>query len=214
MSTPLPARLFVTGTDTGVGKTVVSALLLAGRGGRYWKPVQSGAEEDSDSQTVAELSGRGPGCLLPEAYRLRAPLSPHRAALLDGVRIDLARLALPPLPAGEPLVVEGAGGALVPLAPGLLMTDLMAALGLPVLVVARSGLGTINHTLLTVEALRARGLAVAGVVLCGPRDAADGHNRQAIEEYGQVRVVGELEPLAELTPAALRAAWAHHFPGC
>jgi len=210
MSTPLPPRLFVTGTDTGVGKTVVSAVLLAGRGGHYWKPVQSGADQDSDSQTVARLSGRGPGCVLPEAYRLAAPLSPHQAALLEGVRIDPARLALPEVPGGGPLVVEGAGGVLVPLAPGLLMADLMAALGLPVLVVARSGLGTINHTLLTVGELRRRALDVAGVVLCGPRDAA---NREAIESYGQVRVVAELEPLPELHPAALRAAWARCFPG-
>ncbi len=209
--TALPRRLFVTGTDTGVGKTVLCAMLLAARGGRYWKPVQSGAREDSDSLAVARLSGRGPGCLLPEAYRLAAPLSPHEAARLEGVRIDPARLGIPPLPAGEPLVVEGAGGALVPLAPGLLMTDLMAALGLPVLVAARSGLGTINHTLLTLEALRARGLDVAGVVLCGPLNPA---NRRAIEEYGRVRVAGELEPLAALGPEALRAAWARGFRGC
>ncbi len=208
----LPGRIFVSGTDTDVGKTVVCALLMAGRGGWYWKPVQSGTDDGpeagSDSGRVARLAGLPAGRTLPEAYRLRAPLSPHEAAAREGLAIDPARLVLPPVPADEPLVVEGAGGVLVPLAPGYLMADLMADLGLPVLLVARSGLGTINHTLLSLAELRRRGLPVAGVVLNGPPEPA---NRAAIEEYGAVRVLAEVPPLPDLTPEALRAAFARHF---
>jgi dethiobiotin synthase len=204
----LPSRLFVTGTDTDVGKTVVSALIMAGRGGYYWKPVQSGTVEGTDTATVRALAGLAAGRCLPEAYSRREPLSPHEAAVRDGVRIDPARLALPDVPEGEPLVVEGAGGVMVPLAPGLLTLDFMRALALPVLVVARSGLGTINHTLLTLQAIRHAGLEVAGVVMNGPRKPA---NRQAIEEFGGVRIIAELEPLAELTPRALRRAYSEVF---
>ena len=204
----LPNRLFVTGTDTDVGKTVVSALIMAGRGGYYWKPVQSGTVEGTDTATVRAMAGLAADRCLPEAYSLRQPLSPHEAAELDGVRIDPARLALPDIPEDEPLVVEGAGGIMVPLAPGLVTLDFMRALSLPLLVVARSGLGTINHTLLTVQAIRNASLEVAGVVMNGPRKPA---NRQAIEEFGGVRVVAELEPLAELTPESLRRAYGEAF---
>ena len=204
----LPNRLFVTGTDTDVGKTVVSALIMAGRGGYYWKPVQSGTVEGTDTATVRAIAGLAAEHCLPEAYSLRQPLSPHEAAEFDGVRIDPARLALPDIPEDEPLVVEGAGGIMVPLAPGLLTLDFMRALALPVLVVARSGLGTINHTLLTVQAIRHAGLEVAGVIMNGPRKPA---NRQAIEDFGGARVLAELEPLAELTPESLRRAYEKMF---
>lgn len=199
----LPERLFVTGTGTDVGKTVVCALLLAGRGGRYWKPVQSGVVEGTDSEAVRRMAGLPSAAVLPEAYRLAAALSPHEAAAREGVAIDPARLALPPGAADGPLVVEGAGGLLVPIAPRYLMADLAADLGLPVLVVAASGLGTINHTLLTLAELRRRALPVAGVVMNGPPNPA---NREAIETYGDVAVLAEVPPLDELTPAALRAA--------
>ena len=204
----LPERLFVTGTDTDVGKTVVSAVIMAGRGGFYWKPVQSGTVEGTDTATVRTLAGLSADRCLSEAYSMREPLSPHEAAELDGVRIDPARLSLPEIPEGEPLVVEGAGGVMVPLAPGFTALDFMRTLALPVVVVARSGLGTINHTLLTLQALRTAGLQVAGVVLNGPRKPA---NKQAIEEFGGVRVIAELEPLAELTPGALRRAYNRAF---
>lgn len=204
----LPPRLFVTGTDTDVGKTVVSALLLAGRGGYYWKPVQSGADQGTDTQAVRAMSGLPSHRFLAEACTLRAPLSPHEAAAREGARIDLADIRMPDFPEGEPLVVEGAGGVMVPLGDGLFMLDLMRALALPVLVVARSGLGTINHTLLTVAALRRSGLEVAGVVLNGPRNPA---NRAAIEEYGSVRVAAEVAPLPDLAPRTLFWAYREAF---
>jgi dethiobiotin synthetase/malonyl-CoA O-methyltransferase len=182
--------IFVTGTDTGVGKTMVSAWLVRSWGGEYWKPVQSGTIEAWDADPVRAAA---PGAIVhPSTYALSAPLSPHEAARLEGVTIRLDAFHLPA--ARRPLVVEGAGGALVPLNDRDLMVDLMIHLDLPVLVVARSGLGTINHTLMTVAVLRDRGARIAGVVLNGPPNPA---NRQAIEHFADVNVVAELPMLAD-----------------
>ena len=160
------AAWFVSGTDTGIGKTVVSAWLALHNRADYWKPVQSGIDEHgTDSERVARLSGAR---VHAEAYRLREPLSPHLAAAIDGVHIDLE--AFRP-PVAERLVIEGAGGVLVPLNAEHTMLDLMARLGAPVVLVARSALGTINHTCLSLQALRARGIEVAGVVVVGEPNA-------------------------------------------
>jgi dethiobiotin synthase len=203
------AGVFVTGTDTNVGKTVVAAAILgrlrAHRPSRYWKPVQTGIEQDDDSATVQYLSGSTPNEIYNAGVRLPRPVSPHLAARLAGTAIDLDDLLTlaSAQPDGESWVVEGAGGVFVPLNDRQMMIDLIAVLGLPVVVAARSGLGTINHTLLTVQALRARALSVAGVVMVGDRHA---DNRAAIEQYGEVAVLGELPVLAPLSPAALSAA--------
>jgi dethiobiotin synthase len=191
---------FVTGTDTGVGKSVVSAWLLHRHEAAYWKPIQSGAGsgEESDSAFVRRLSGLPEGRFYPSAYTLALPRSPHEAARKEGVEIDLEQLSLPV--GKRPLVVEGAGGILVPLNDKQFMLDLMAHLGLPVILVARTTLGTINHTLLSLAALRSRGLTVAGVILNGVPDA---ENRQAIQQYGQVTVLADLPPLHPLTQETL-----------
>src|SRR3569623_2315595 len=154
----------VTGTDTDVGKTVFAAALAGHLGGWYWKPVQAGHDGGTDAARVAALSGLPRARVLPEAYRLTTPCSPHRASDIDGVEIDPARLALP---AQRPLVVEGAGGALVPLRDDLLYADVFARWGLPAIVVARTELGTINHSLLTIEAMLARGVGIHGVAFIG-----------------------------------------------
>ncbi|HZV08322.1 MAG TPA: dethiobiotin synthase, partial [Novosphingobium sp.] len=182
--------LIVTGTDTGIGKTMLSAGLISvlqahAGGARYWKPVQSGLEEETDSEAVARLA---PGVAVhPEAYRLLTPASPHLAAFIDGVEIDPAALALPEGTA--PLVVEGAGGALVPLSETLLYADLFARWGLPVVVAARTGLGTINHSLLTIEALRARQVPIAGIAFVGE---AHPENERIIPAIGGVKRLGRL----------------------
>ena len=182
------ARFVITGTDTDVGKTVFAAGLAAHLGARYWKPVQAGLEEETDSETVARLSG-GKAVILPEAYRLTTPCSPHQAARIDGVTIDPVRLALPP--GDGPLVVEGAGGVLVPHAESLLAIDLFAHWALPVVLVARTSLGTINHSLLSLEALSARGIAVHGIVFSG---AANPASEEAITRIGAVRHLGPPAP--------------------
>jgi dethiobiotin synthetase len=201
--------LFVTGTDTGVGKTVVSAALLlryrSRFAPRYWKPIQTGIEQDDDTAEVRRLATCAPHEVREDGVRLRRPVSPHLAARLADVRIDLDAIgAWGPAEAAARWVVEGAGGVLVPINESAMMIDVMTRLALPVLVVARSTLGTINHTLLTLEALRSRGLRVAGVVMVGEPDV---DNRVAIESYGRTNVVGELPRLSPLTPATLEA-WA------
>ena len=192
--------VFVTGTDTNVGKTVVSAALMHRHGRetrlRYWKPIQTGIEQDDDTAEVVRLAQCQPHEVIDEGIRLQRPVSPHLAARLGGVAIDVQPLVDIAKGANHALVVEGAGGVLVPLTDRHLMIDVMARLGLPVVLVARSGLGTINHTLLTIEALRHRSLAIAGVVMVGPPNA---DNREAIEQRGGVRVVGEMPLFEPLT---------------
>jgi dethiobiotin synthetase len=202
--------LFVTGTDTGIGKTVTSAALVArfrrSMPLRYWKPVQTGIEQDDDAAEVQKLSGCAPHEILAEGVRLPLPVSPHLAARLAGQTIhvrDLVRI-VDAKNVGDRWIVEGAGGVLVPLNDRELMIDLMQALALPVLLVARAALGTINHTLLTLEALRSRSLSIAGIVMTGEANAA---NRAAIEHYGNVRVIGEMPSFRPLEPAALQS-WA------
>jgi dethiobiotin synthase len=178
----------------------------AGHRLRYWKPVQTGIEQDDDTAVVRELAGCHANEILADGVRLRRPVSPHLAARLAGHPIDVQSLLA--LASAEPSIdrwiVEGAGGLLVPLDESMFMADLMQRLSLPALIVARSTLGTINHTLLTLEALRARAIGIAGVVMVGPFDR---DNREAIESFGQVPVVGELPVLDPLTPGAV-AAWA------
>ena len=200
--------LFITGTDTGVGKTVLAACLMRGygKGGDllYWKPVQTGTGVDDDTAMVRKLSGLPGSCFLEDGARLERPLSPDQAAPLEGRRLRISALLGPlkSLLRDRFLVVEGAGGLLVPLNGRELMAGLAARLGLPLLIAARSGLGTINHTLLTLEAARDRGLSVAGVVLIG---ALNPDNRRSIERHGRVRVLAEIPHIKPFGPAALRS---------
>ena len=201
--------LFVTGTDTGVGKTVVSAALLHRYQARvplqYWKPIQTGAVLDDDTTEVRRLAGVTGARIHEPGVRFPDPVSPHLAAKLAGQTIELGPLMAHTgdYPDTERWIVEGAGGVSVPINASEMMTDLMTALGLPVVVVTRSALGTINHTLLTLECLRARSLAVAGVVMVGK---VNRYNRSAIEDYGRIAVLAEMPTLVPLSPSAL-ATW-------
>jgi dethiobiotin synthetase len=202
--------LFVTGTDTGVGKTVVSAAIMhryrSGIPLRYWKPIQTGIEQDDDTAEVKRLGDCRPDELRQEGARLPHPVSPHLAARLSGTTIALRPLVDSIAGQRQPIrwIVEGAGGVLVPINDAEMMIDFMSLLRLPVIVVARTALGTINHTLLTIEALGRRALHVAGVVMVGDRNA---ENRAAIERYGASVVVGEMPRFTRLDAADL-AAWA------
>jgi dethiobiotin synthase len=191
---------FVTGTDTNVGKTVVSAWLVAKLNACYWKPVQAGTRPETDSAIVRRLAGVPAERILPEAYVLPEPIAPHEAARRSGITIDMAKLVPPAC--GRPLVVEGAGGLMVPLTDDAYVIDLATELHLPVVLVSRSTLGTINHTLLSLEAIRRRGLPLAGVVINGPETP---HNRAAIERYGQAAIIAEIPWLDQVTAATLKA---------
>lgn len=196
----------VTGTDTGIGKTVFAAALTGALEACYWKPVQSGLEEETDSETVRRLAQIAPDRILLEAYRLKTPASPHLSAHLDGVTIDPEGLRVPET--DRPLVIEGAGGLLVPLTDACLFADLFARWKLPVILCARTGLGTINHTLLSLEAMRLRSIDVFGVAFIGHEEPV---TQETIMRMGQVRCLGRLPVLDPLSPDALRRAFRAHF---
>jgi len=194
----------VSGTDTDVGKTVVSAALMLGLRACYWKPIQAGLTPTTDTATVREWTGLPEDRFLPEAYSLKEPMSPHAAAELEGIEIDLDRIVERKLPTGCPTVVEGAGGLMVPInARGDLMIDLLGRIS-PVLLVARTSLGTLNHTLLSISELRRRSIRIVGVVLNGEEHAS---NRRAIEKYGDVPVLGRVPPLVRIDAVSLQAAF-------
>jgi dethiobiotin synthetase len=198
--------IVVTGTDTGIGKTVFAAALSGALDGYYWKPIQSGLAEETDSEAVRRLSGLAAERILPERYRLRTPASPHLAARIDGVEIDTERLALPATT--RPLLIEGAGGLLVPLTREVTYIDVMARWRAPLVLCARTTLGTINHTLLSIEAIRARDIPLLGIAFLGDENP---DSEAIIAAMGRTRRLGRLPPLAPLTAGSLKAAFAAHF---
>ncbi|RIA46647.1 dethiobiotin synthetase [Hephaestia caeni] len=199
-------RFVVTGTDTDIGKSVFAAGLVRLLGGVYWKPVQAGVDGGTDSTRVAALAALPPERVLPEGYRLNTPCSPHAAAAIDGVTIDPDRLDPPAT--DRPLIIEGAGGALVPLTPTLLYADLFARWHEPMIVVATTALGTINHSLLTIEALRHRGVPIHGIAFIGD-DVPE--SERIICAIGKVKHLGRLPRLDPLTSDTLAVAFAAAF---
>jgi len=199
--------LFVTGTDTNVGKTLLSALLVAALDAIYWKPIQTGALDGTDRQTVINLAQIPEAQTLSEAYCFDPPVSPHLAAEASGVRIDLARIR-PPANLARPVIAEGAGGILVPINDSELMLDLARHLGFPVLIAARAALGTINHTLLTVRALLCAKIRIQGVVMIGHRNK---DNERSVEHFGDVPVIGTIPWLDTIDREALLSAYRSGF---
>lgn len=179
---------FITGTDTDIGKTVASAWAMLHLDADYWKPVQSGLDYPTDIDAVKTLTGFDDERFFSPAYELTQPLSPHESARIDGININLDSFELPKT--SRPLIAEGAGGLLVPLNDKEYVIDLIAKLGLEIILVCKSGLGTINHTLLSIEAIRLRNLPLKGVIINGKITP---HNRKAIEYYGNVKVIAEID---------------------
>ena len=202
----MSARFIVSGTDTGVGKTIVAAMLTRALRADYFKPVQSGLEEETDTETVRRLTGLPDTHFLPEIYRLRTPASPHLSAEIDGVAIDPARLAPPQT--DRPLIVEGAGGLLVPLTRQTLFIDAFAAWNMPIILCARTALGGINHALLSIEALKARGIPIHGIAFVGDEKA---DTERTIAEMAGVRRLGRLPWLGRLDSAALADTFDRQF---
>ena len=191
--------LFVTGIGTDIGKTVVSAILTEALQADYWKPVQAGSLEMTDSQRVKRLVSNARTVFHPEAYLLEAPMSPHAAAALAGQEITLDSIRLPQTP--NRLVVEGAGGLLVPLNARHLVVDLIQHLQLPVVVVVAHYLGSINHTLLTLEALRSRNIPVRGLIFNGaPNPASEAY----ILAYSGIPKLLSVLPEKDLSPAIIK----------
>lgn len=192
-------RLVVTGTDTDIGKTVFAAGLCGFLGARYWKPVQAGVP--GDRETVAALAGVE---TLPEAYRLQLPASPHQAAAEEGIAIDPYRL----VPPDDDVVIEGAGGLMVPLTRQTLFIDVFAHWQIPLVLCARTALGTINHSLLSIAAIRARAIPLLGVAFIGEANA---ESEDIIAGRGQVKRLGRLPPVEPLTRDNLRTVFAANF---
>ena len=180
-------------------------MFTLGLGAAYWKPVQSGLEPMTDTERVRSLTQLPTTHFFPERYRLTQPLSPHAAAAIDGVAIALSDFRMPnfsALPYAKPhLIIEGAGGLMVPLNERDYMLDLITHFQVPVCLVARSTLGTINHTLLSIEQLRRANIEILGVVMNGPKNEG---NRAAIAHYGQVLILAEVEPMDTITPYRLK----------
>jgi dethiobiotin synthetase len=199
--------IVVTGTDTDIGKTVFAAGLTGLLGGVYWKPVQAGLDGETDTEAVRRLSGLDASHFLPEAWRLKLPASPHLAAEREGIEIDSGALAVPVLT--RALIVEGAGGLMVPLNRRELYIDVFARWKVPVILCARTALGTLNHTLLSLEALARRAVPVLGIALIG-----DPHpdNERTLAAMGGVPVLGRLPRLDPLDAGSLRAAFGTAFP--
>ena len=200
-------RVVVAGTDTEVGKTVFAAGLADLLGANYWKPIQAGLDGETDSRIAARLGGLADDRIMPELYRLRTPASPHHAAAIDGVRIAVDSLDVPDT-GGRALVIEGSGGLLVPLNRTTLYIDVFARWHIPVVLCARTALGTINHSLLSIEALRSRELELLGIAFIGESDP---ESERVICEIGRVRRLGRLPRLSPLTRSTLRAAFEASF---
>ena len=189
-----PSRIIIAGTDTNVGKTIVSSLLVNKLDAHYWKPVQCGdLDTGGDSATVKKLSGIKANRIIPEAYRLKMPASPNQAAAAEGITIDKENLKLPNHEGA--LVVELAGGLMVPLRDDWLQIDQVKVWNLPVVLVARSGLGTLNHTLLSIEALENRNITVATLILNGEKHE-ENYNTLATMVNSSISIkVLEIQPI-------------------
>lgn len=192
-------KIIVAGTDTDIGKTIFAAGLTQALGATYWKPVQAGLADETDTETVARLSGQP---ALPETIRLEMPASPHIAAEAQGTSIDANELTPPTI--SEPLVIEGAGGLMVPLNRDTLYIDVFAKWQIPVILCARTQLGTINHSLLSLRALRAASCPIAGVAFIGD---AETEAEETIVQMGQAKHLGRLPRLQEVTPETLAQAF-------
>lgn len=199
-------KLIISGTDTDIGKTVFAASLTLALDGVYWKPVQSGTDGGTDTQRIREMTGLSEPQILPERYILSNPLSPHRAAENDEIEIDVKTLTPPDT--DRPLIIEGAGGLLVPVTRQTLYIDLFKLWNIPLILCARTGLGTINHTLLSIEALKKRNIPVHGIAFIGDQND---DNMRTITDFSGAHVLGRLPILNDLNPKTLLKAFNDNF---
>lgn len=190
----------IAGIGTEVGKTVVSAVLVEALRADYWKPIQTGGEEQTDTQTIIDLvTPLACRTFHTEAYRLKAPLSPHAAAQKQGISIDLSRFALPNTL--RPLIVELAGGILVPLTNEYLNLDLIKKWSLPVVIVSKYYLGSINHTLLTIETLKYHKVSILGIIFNGECVES---TKDVILAHTQISLLGEIATYSSISPTNIK----------
>ena len=187
-------KYFITGIGTDVGKTIVSAVVCEALKATYWKPVQSGSEDGTDRATVESLCSPAVKTI-PESYVFKAPVSPHLAAELENDTIDISKLQVPQVTGN--LVVEGAGGLMVPITHEYLYADWISEKQLPTIVVSRHYLGSINHTLLTIRQLQQLGVPIAGIIYVGEENK---DTEQVIQHFtGGIHVLGRIDWAKQLT---------------
>lgn len=186
--------IFITGIDTGVGKTVVSAIITEKLQADYWKPVQSGDLDASDTLKVQSLITNNVSRFFPEAYRLTQPFSPHKSAAIDKIVIDVQNIIAPET--DNQLIIEGAGGLMVPLNDNFLMIDVIKQLNAKVILVSRNYLGSINHTLLSLYALKKYGIPIMGIIFNGVKDI---YSKSYILNYTEVIDLGHIPEYEEIS---------------
>lgn len=201
-------NIIIAGTDTGIGKTLCSALLMSVLKGTYFKPVQSGGKCDNDTITVKKISELDNKHFLREKYLLQEPLSPHKAAELDNIIIDPKKLVLPENINFKPLIVELVGGLMVPVNRQTLMVDVIKDWNAGVILCARTSLGTINHSLLSIEALRARNIDLMGIVFIGEPNL---DNQETIIQFSGVRKLGFIPQLDKINKDVLKKTFYDNF---
>ena len=206
----------ISGTDTNVGKTMVSLMLALALPADYWKPIQAGLDEETDSAYVRRIVGSEAVQVFPEAYCLKKPASPHLAALVENIQINEKLLdfqvieGLREMMINKILLIEGAGGVMVPLDQKTLLIDIFSKWQIPVIVCARAGLGTINHSLLTLEALQKRNIPIHGLIFIGDSDTQESSMRY-ITERTHVKILGRLPHLEKINKEILVSEFAKNF---
>ena len=195
-------KLIICGTDTDVGKTLISSFFVRGLKSFYWKPIQSGIETETDSQSILRLSGIKKEKILKEAYIFEKPVSPHWAAEIDGKKIDINLLDLPKI--DDSIVIETAGGLMVPITRNFLQIDQIRKWNLPVMIVCRSSLGTLNHTLLTIEALKKRNIKILGLIINGEKHL---DNPKTLREFSKLPIIAEFPRLSNIDKNNLDRLW-------
>ena len=195
-------QFIICGTDTDVGKTLISSFFVRGLKSFYWKPIQSGIETETDSQSILRLSGIKKEKILKEAYIFEKPVSPHWAAEIDGKKIDINLLNLPKIDGS--IVIETAGGLMVPITRNFLQIDQIRKWNLPVIIVCRSSLGTLNHTLLTIEALKKRNIKILGLIINGEKHL---DNPKTLREFSKSPIIAEFPRLNNIDKNNLDRLW-------
>ena len=195
-------KFIICGTDTDVGKTLISSFFVRGLKSFYWKPIQSGIETETDSQIILRLSEIKKEKILKEAYIFKRPVSPHWAAEIDEKKIDINLLKLPPTDGS--LIVETAGGVMVPITRNFLQIDQIKKWDLPVIIVCRSSLGTLNHTLLTIEALKKRNIKILGLIVNGKKHF---DNPKTLQEFSKLPIIAEFPRISNVDKNNLDKLW-------
>ena len=195
-------QFVICGTDTDIGKTLISSFFVRGLNSFYWKPIQSGIESETDSQAIARIAKVQKSKIINEAYIFKKPVSPHWAAEIDQKVINIKLLNLPNI--NGSLIIETAGGLMVPITRNYLQIDQIKKWDIPVILVCKSGLGTLNHTLLSIEALKKRNIKILGLVINGEKHL---DNPKTLTEFSGLPIIAEFPYIRKIDSKNLDILW-------